>query len=223
MNGLTPIVSVIKKELKTEFRTKYSSSALLLFILTSLSILMFSLNGIEISTELSAGLYWILIFFGSMTGLSKAYVIEEEKETSMLLKMHSSAITVYIGKFIFNLLYSLLINYFTASLLFLFIGSTTPKSIGVLLFAILIFSLAISSSTTIISAIISKANAKGTIFSVLSFPIMLPIIIIGIDITTASISGTTLDAVIRDFIFLSAYCGVLISLSIILIDKIWRD
>lgn len=223
MNALTPILSVIKKELKTEFRTKYSSSALLLFILTSLSILMFSLNGIELSNELIAGLYWILIFFGSMTGLSKSYVIEEEKETSMLLKMQTSAIIVYVGKLVFNLLNSLLINYFTATILFLFIGSSTPQSICVLISAIFIFSLAITSSTTIISAIISKANSKGTIFSILSFPILLPIIIIGIDITTASISGTTFDAVIRDFIFLSAYCGVLISLSIILIDKIWRD
>ncbi len=223
MNSINSIIAVISKEIKTEFRTKYSSSALLLFILTSLSIIMFSLNGIELSDELVAGLYWILIFFGSMTGLSKSFVIEEEKSTSMLLKMNSSPISIYIGKLLFNLLNSLIINYFTAFLLLMFISESGTKSPFIFFIIILVFSVVISASTTIISAIISKANAKGAIFSVLSFPILLPIIITGIDITIASIVGTTFVAIQNDIIFLLAYGGVLITASIILFEIVWRD
>jgi heme exporter protein B len=223
MNNFNSVIAIISKEIKTEFRTKYSSSALLLFILTSLSIIMFSLNGVELSDELSSGLYWILIFFGSMTGLSKSFVIEEEKSTSMLLKMHSSSISIYLGKLLFNLLNSIIINYFTAILLLMFISKSGAKSPLILFSLIFVFSLVISSATTIISAMISKANARGAIFSVLSFPILLPVIISGIDITTASIAGTTIEAVANEIIFLLAYSGVLISVSIILFEIVWRD
>ena len=223
MDNLNSIIAVINKEIKTEYRSKYSSMSLLLFILTSLSIIMFSLSGLELSNELLSGLYWIIIFFGSMTGMSKSFVVEEEKSTSMLLKMNSSAQNIYLGKLLFNFIISLLINYFTAILLLLFVSNNGAKSPIILFTLIFIFSLVISSATTIISAIISKVNAKASVFTVLSFPILLPVIIIGIDITTASITGTTFETIYRDIIFLLAYTGVLISVSIILFDLVWRD
>jgi len=88
---------------------------------------------------------------------------------------------------------------------------------------VVICSVAIASATTVISAIISKASSKNALFPILSFPILLPIIKIGIDSTGLTLVGTELSAIQSDMQLLIAYTGLLIVASYLLFDFIWKD
>src|SRR5690606_6066020 len=116
-------------------------------------------------------------------GLSKTFVSEEERGTSLYLKLIAGSASIYFGKLIFNILLRIALNLAAVILFFMFVGNIELKSPLVFIFSIFMVSIAIAAATTIISALIAKANSKNALFPVLSFPIILPVIILGIQTT----------------------------------------
>ncbi|HET6511711.1 MAG TPA: heme exporter protein CcmB, partial [Candidatus Kapabacteria bacterium] len=111
--------AVLKKDLLVEFRTRYGLSAVVMFLLVTVAIILFSLPGEEISPSTMSALFWIAIFFGAMTGLARSFIAEEERGTSFLLRIYSPSESVFFGKLAFNLLLMIAIA-ITAVLLFSF-------------------------------------------------------------------------------------------------------
>jgi heme exporter protein B len=219
---LIQIIAVMMKDLRSEFRTRYAISAISLFVLVTITMIVFSFRGETINSSESSGLLWITFFFGSMMGLSKTFVSEEERQTSLFLKMCLPNIAVYFGKLLFNIILAISINLLASLLFYLFIGLSI-SSVFIFLLIILLGGFGIGSSSTIISAIISKADSKGAIFPILSFPVLLPLIIIGIESTTMSLSGSVLSDVTGNLLLLLSYSGILIPISFILFDFVWED
>ena len=121
--SLLRIKAIFLKDVRSEFRTRYGISTITLFILTSVTMLVFSAGTEKMSDALYAGLLWVIMFFSSMTGLSKGFVREEERQTSMLLKITSKPGSVYFGKLIYNIIFSLTLNTLAVLLFFLFFGN----------------------------------------------------------------------------------------------------
>lgn len=177
----------------------------------------------EITSGAAAGLLWTVMFFGSMTGLSKAFVAEYERGTYLYLQISASSVAIYFGKLIFNFFMSLALNFFAVLLFFLFNDSIKLIRPSEFLLLILLGSLAIASATTIISAIIAKANSKNALFPVLSFPILLPLIILAIELTKHCLSqSANLNAGVF-FQMIFAYSGMMIVGSYFLFDTVWKD
>ena len=84
---LKPVFTVLRKDLQSELRTRYAMSALLMFILSTISIVVFSLGGGTTRVDVLSGMLWVVIFFSSMSGLSRTFVTEEERGTSMTLQL----------------------------------------------------------------------------------------------------------------------------------------
>jgi heme exporter protein B len=222
-NYFKEIYAILYKEILSEFRTRYSISNIFLFILTTITMIALALVNEKMGAELSSGLLWIVIFFASMIGLSKTFVSEEERGTSFLLQVFASSTSIYFGKLIFNILLSLFINFFALILFFLFSNSKAVSTPDLLTLVIAISSVAIATSTTVISAIVSKANSKNALFPILSFPILLPIIKIGMDLTVSTFIGTSFLAISSDLQLIVAYVGFITTISYLLFDFIWKE
>ncbi|MBX3042651.1 MAG: heme exporter protein CcmB [Candidatus Kapabacteria bacterium] len=223
MAVLAKSIAVLKKELLSEFRTRYAISAILLFVLTTITMIVFATSGDVLSSEVAAGVLWIVMFFGAMTGLSKSFVSEEERGTSLYLKLVAGSSAIYFGKLIFNIILSISLNVVAVFLFFLFIGNIEITNAWIFILSILMGSLAIASATTIISALIAKANSKNALFPVLSFPIILPVIILGIQTTVQSFTGADFSEARKDFQLLFSYSGLMILASYFLFDFVWKE
>ncbi|MBE2189456.1 MAG: heme exporter protein CcmB [Desulfobulbaceae bacterium] len=217
------ISAVLTKELKSEFRTRYAISAVLLFVLTTITMIMFATAGETITPMIAAGILWVIMFFASMTGLSKVFVSEEERGTYILLQLSSTPYAIYFGKLLFNVLLSASLNFFAVVLFFLFLGDIEVKNLTLFISTIAIGSLSVASATTIISALIAKANSKNALFPVLSFPILLPIIILGVGLTKMSFEGIAFEDAMKDLQMMVAYSGLMIVASYFLFDFVNKD
>src|SRR4030042_3584294 len=96
--------SLFRKDWQSELRTRYAINALIMFILVTISVIMFSIGSEKISEYLTGGLLWVVIFFSAMSGLSRAFVSEEERGTSMTLQLIAAPSTVFTGKLLFNMI-----------------------------------------------------------------------------------------------------------------------
>jgi heme exporter protein B len=81
----------------------------------------------------------------------------------------------------------------------------------------------LSSVMTIIAALISKSNSKGSLYPVLSFPLLLPLLLTTINATWLSFEGSELSALFGEFQIIISYSIVIITASFLLFDIVWNE
>src|SRR5262245_60471553 len=115
------VQAVFVKDLRSELRRRSALYAILLFAVTSLAVLSFTLvttgwgldlapdkRGVMVAGDtetrsfLLAGLFWVVLFFSAMAGMARSYVKEEEARTVTALRLAARPVAVYFGKLLFN-------------------------------------------------------------------------------------------------------------------------
>jgi heme exporter protein B len=216
-------LALFQKDLSSELRTRYAINALAMFIIVTLSIILFSVGQEKVSEALTGGLYWVVIFFTSMSGLSRAFVSEEERGTSLTLQLMASPSTVFSGKLLFNLILVFCMNTVITILYSALFEFFVIKNFSLFLLSFLFGNIGLAVSATIIAAIISKAGAKGTLYPVLSFPILLPLILTSVQLTLFSIDGISFEEAKIELAIIVTYDIVMTTVSYMLFDFIWKD
>lgn len=220
---LTTVGAVFSKDLRSELRTRYALNALIMFVVTTISIVVFAISGVNVSNELLSGVLWIIVFFSTMSGLSRSFVSEEERGTVMTLQLITSPSIVYFGKLLFNVMLLGAINTFTVLLYFILLTTFTIRSFDIFITTMVLGTLGLASASTIIAAIIAKANTKGTLYPVLSFPILLPLLLTVINGTKLAVDGASFAEALEEFQVLLSYIVVITVASYLLFDFVWKD
>jgi heme exporter protein B len=215
--------SLFLKDFSSEIRTRYAINSLIMFIIVAISVILFSIGSEKVSPELTGGLLWVVIFFSAMSGLSRAFVSEEERGTSLTLQLIASPATVFTGKLLFNIILVFMMNIAITVLYSALFQEFILKNFVLFLLTFVLGNIGLAVSSTIIAAIISRAGAKGTLYPVLSFPILLPLILTSVRLTLFAIDGTTIEESIFELAIIACYDALMISVSYMLFDFIWKD
>ena len=223
MKFIFSIWAVVSKDIRSELRTRYAVNALLMFVITSVATILFALREDEVSTDVLSGMFWVVIFFSAMSGLSRIFVSEEERGTAMTLQLVASPTEVYFGKLIFNCCLTLVLSSAVTVLYLMVFPAFIIKSASIFLLTLLLGSLGFASSATIIAAIIAKANTKGTLYPVLSFPILIPLLLTVMKSTAYALDGDSITAALSEFQILVSYTMIMIAGSYLLFDYVWKD
>ena len=91
------------------------------------------------------------------------------------------------------------------------------------LVTILLGSIGFAAAATIIAAIIARANTRGTLYPVLSFPILLPLLLTVINATRLASEGAFFQEAAGEFQILISYIVVVVVVSYMLFEYIWKD
>jgi heme exporter protein B len=222
---LAEVAAVAAKDLRAEFRTRVALNSLALFALTTLAAVSYTIGPYRLADEdrpfLLSVLLWIVIFFAALAGLDRSFVKEEESHTAPLLRLAAAPTVVWAGKLLYNLcliavlmamlvpLYCVLMG-FDVAMPWRFVGLLAAGG----------FALAVT--TTIVAAIIAQAITRGALFSVLSLPLLLPLLIFLIQGTSAvatgdrDVFGDSLRAVL-------SMGGAMTVASALLFPVVWTD
>jgi heme exporter protein B len=222
---LSEAVAIWLRDLRGEFRTRYAVNAILMFAVTTLIAVSFSIGSFRIGDAeqpfLYAVLLWIILVFSALSGLSRSFVKEEEAGTMDVLKLSARPQSVFLGKLFFNLtllgalefivvpLFILLMNYNIASPA-LFVAMVISGGFG------------LGAGTTIVAAMIAQASARGALFSVLSFPLLLPLMITAIKGCERAADGIN-TAGWPEVRIAVAYTVIMITISLFLFPMIWEE
>ena len=160
-----------------EFRNRYALNVSVSFALIVTLAISLSAGGVPISIKMQSVLFWIILFFSAMSGLSHIFIREEDQGTSLFLRLNAKPGVVLTSKLLFNISLFLFLQ-ILISPLFIFFLQMEIKSISMFIITVLAGGLAISTTTTILASIVAKAGGKGALFTVISFPIVLPLSIL---------------------------------------------
>ena len=111
----------------------------------------------------------------------------------------------------------------TVVLYALFIDGFIIRAPGIFIAGVALGSIGLAAASTIIAAIIARANTKGTLYPVLSFPILLPLLMTAIRTTRMASEGTSWGDAGGEFQVLISYIVVVITTSYLLFEYIWKD
>jgi heme exporter protein B len=217
--------AVFFKDIKSELRTRYAINAILLFAVVTVFAVSFAMarTGGTMNTILQASLLWVVIYFSSLSGLAQSFVKEEESKTATALRLYGPSGSIFGGKLLFNLAILMVMNLITIPLFSVFLSlgiANFPLFIAV----ILIGSLGMVGTTTLVAAIISKASVKGALFAVLSFPLLLPVLMMAISGTEKALTpGISFADAGMELQVLLSYLVVMTILGFLLFDSVWND
>jgi len=215
------IISNIKKDFLIEFRNRSAINISFAFAgITTLSVSL-AAGGAPFTPVVHAIIFWIILFFSAMSGLAHIFIREEEEKNSLFLSLYYTPEEIYISKLIFNIILFLSISVVVTAL-YLFFLQVSPVFPMLFILTVASGSFAIASITTILGAIVSKAESGSSLFTVISFPILLPVLWTAISLTSVSIDGTGVQEY-RNIVFLLAFSGVIVSVSYLTFKFIWTE
>lgn len=224
MIGSTLVISIfrnLRKDFHVEFRNRYALNVSISFAIISTMAISLSSGGVPISMRMQSVIFWIILFFSAMNGLSYIFIREEEQGTSLFLRLNVRPEVILLSKLIFNISLFFLLQIIITPL-FIFFLQMEVKSPFAFLAIVVSGGFAIASSTTILAAIVAKAGGRGSLFTIISFPVVLPILWISIDATYKILEDSEYY-VYENLLFLLAFSSAIIALSFILFEYIWIE
>jgi heme exporter protein B len=236
-------VSVLMKDLRSEFRSKSAIGSILIFAFTAMVLISFTVKThgpgltqiIATEQELAQGLplirtghtedraillstlFWIVLYFSAMTALPRVFVKEEEMRTAPALRLAARPSAIFAGKLCFNLL---LLELLTLLLLPLFVLFFQPQVAhwALLITYLLLGAAAVAGTATILGAIVARAGNRGYLMAVLGLGPLLPILVLTINGTAAAIYGSPGNILLG----LVSYLVVMTVLSSLLFERVWN-
>lgn len=214
------IVALLRKELIMEWRQKYAFNGLLLYVLSTVFVCYLSFKQI-IDIPTWNALFWIIQLFAGINAIAKSF-ISESRGRMLYYYSITGARPVIISKFIYNFLLMLLLSFINLFFYSLFVGNPV-KDLALFVIAMVCGSAGFASVLSMVSAIASKAGNSATLMSILSFPIMIPLLITTIRFSKNAIDGLAWSVSMPYLTILLALNAMIIALGLLLFPYLWRD
>ena len=211
--------AILRKECRSEWRTRYGLNAALLFAVASLTAVSFAAGRLGNRTDLLSALFWIVLLFATLASMSHAFVREVEGRTMLMLRLVASPTEIATGKLLFNLIFLLVVEAVTVPLFMVLMGAP-PVRWGVFLAVLGLGTISLAAASTLVGAMIAQTRGRGALFAGVSLPLLLPVL-------AAAVAGTremwAAHAVASSLRLLAAYAVALLAASLLLYDHLWED
>ncbi|MCR5833377.1 MAG: heme exporter protein CcmB [Selenomonadaceae bacterium] len=209
------IAAILRKDFLIGIRRRATFAAMMFFALTTVACLSLSMGGVSLAPNFSAALLWLVIFFAACAGISGTFDDEANSGTLTTLKLYADIQAILFGKMIYVFLSLIMLAIFIVPI-FVILFDVDVTSGGVLIATIFLGLIGLSAAGTLTAAITVSATVKGGLFSILLFPITLPIFLPAIALTETALTGTGFDADL--LIVMTIFDAILITASSILFD-----
>lgn len=225
---MNQILSLIGKELLSEWRQRYALNGMILYLASTIFVcyMSFGLKAGAIDPITWNALFWIIILFTAVNSVAKSF-IQESRGRALYYYSIASPIEIIISKIIYNalLLLALALAGFVIYSFVMARGDNDGAKFDLLYFliSIVLGSLGLASSLTMISGIAAKAENSTSLMAVLSFPVILPIMLMVIKLSKNAMDGLERSASTDEILVLVAINAIVIAVSYLLFPYLWRS
>ncbi|HEY2582152.1 MAG TPA: heme exporter protein CcmB [Mucilaginibacter sp.] len=218
---------LFKKEITLEWRSKYAFNGVLLYVVSTVFICYISFNlnpgfsGSKSYPIVWNVLFWIIMLFASVNAIAKSFM-QESKSRLLYYYSIASPQAIILSKTIYNILLMALLSTLALLVYILFFTNTVGDPLYYFL-TVLLGSISFSTVFTMISAIASKAGNNGTLMAILSFPVIIPVILLLIRLSKNAMDGIDRSLSYGNMGALLAINVIVVATSLLLFPYLWRD
>lgn len=227
MNTAKQTWYLLKKEILLEWRSKYAFNGVLLYLISTVYVCYISFN-LNPGFDKSPGykvvwnvIFWIIMLFASVNAIAKSFM-QESRSRLLYYYGIAGARAIILSKTIYNILLMALLSTLALIIYLLFFNNHLNDGWFYFL-TVLSGSVSFSTVFTMLSAIASKAGNNSTLMAVLSFPVIIPVLLVVIHLSKSAMDGLERSLSYGNFTVLAAINSIVIAAALILFPYLWRD
>jgi heme exporter protein B len=217
------ILVLIRKEFTLEWRQKYALNGILLYVVSAVFITYLSVGARQgnLAPATWNALYWVIILFSSVNAVAKSFIQEHQGRQIYYYSIASPEIII-ISKIIYNSVLTMVLALLGYLVFSVILGNPVGDQ-GLFVLNLLIGSLGFSACLTMVSGIAAKAGNNATLMAILSFPVIIPILLMAIRVSKNAIDGLDWSVSIDKLISLFAINLIISVTAYILFPYLWRS
>lgn len=212
---------LIKKEFVLEFRQKSSIGGVLVYVVGTIFVSALCLKG-RLDKPTWNALFWIISLFTSVTISGRSF-LKETGGQALFNYLYYSPQQFILSKVIYNMVFMLCLSLVT----FLFYGffiRNEVENLPLFLLVLVLASTGLAGVLSLMSAIAAKAQGSFALMSILSFPVLMPLILVVIRLSRQAVDGLEWAAISFDFMIILVALNVLtVALSFLLFPYLWKE
>lgn len=215
----TQLYGLIKKEFLLEFRQKAGLGGILVYVVSTIFISALSFNKL-IAAPVWNALYWIIFLFSAVSICGKSFT-KEGGGAALNNYVLYKPLVFFASKLIYNFVFLLSISLITLFFYSWFVGYLV-SNFWLFILVLILATMGFSAILTLMSAIASKTENSYSMMSILSFPVLIPVLILVLRISKQAVDGLAWSVSSDFLLMLTSINAICIVLSILLFPYLWR-
>lgn len=175
----------------------------------------------HINAKIWNSLYWIILLFCTLQAISKNF-LGVNRARWIYYNQLASPQTILWSKMIYGWMSMVMLTFANLLLFGFFMGFPIQHPATYFLNLILVIA-GIASIFTLIGAIASKANQAGFLAPVLSLPVVLPLILVGMQASNKTLNPVMVSSVYNDIALVGTLDFLIVVLAVALFQPLWKD
>ncbi len=219
----TEIRHLIRKEMILEWRNRYAINGILLYLASTIFICYLSIRTQTqtLDAHLWNALFWIILLFTAINAVTKSFIMMSPGRMMYYYTLASPE-AIILSKTLYNSLLLAAVGLAGAFFYSLVLGNPV-KNISLFIITILLGGWGLASILTLISGIASKAANSTSLMAILSFPIMIPLLLMIIKLTGYAIDGLEWQVFQGKILALAALNIIALTMSYLLFPYLWKN
>ncbi len=184
-------ISLLKKELFIEFRSREVILSMLIFGLSIILAFAFTTNVSKIIVlNYAPGMFWIMILFVTTLGVHRSFTYEKNFDAfSLLISSPIDRGLIYLSKWISGTIFLTVMEIIIIIPFFKFLLLDLPSNFILFSLTSILINFAIMSVASLVAGISMRANFSEVLVPILFFPLVSPVIIAATKISSGVLSG----------------------------------
>jgi heme exporter protein B len=166
-------------------------------------------------------LFWIILLFSSVNAVAKSFV-QEQQGRQLYYYMIASPESIILSKIFYNTCLTLILALLGYGVFSVVLGNPVQDQ-GLFLLNLVLGAMGFSASLTMVSGIASKAGNNATLMAILSFPVIIPILLMAIRISKNALDGLDWSVSSDKLLSLLAINVLVATTSYLLFPYLWRS
>lgn len=210
------------KDIRMELRSRTSLLSAAVFAALMLLVQNFARDPTAVSTlDLAPGVLWVTVAFAAVVAMNRAFAVERENAAfDGLLLAPLPREVLYLGKYLANLVFVLVVEAITLPLFVLFFNVGLGDALPGLLAALVLATIGFVAVGTVFSAMVVKTRFAELMLPILLLPFMVPPLIFAVKTTVPLFAGRPLSEVLPGLRFLAIYDVVFLTLALLLFPAV---
>lgn len=188
---LRQTLAILRKDLRREWRSREILTTTIAFAVLLMVIFTFAFYHDEETTSLVfPGILWVAIVFTGTLAIGRTFQHERQSNSLRALALiPGSEYSLYLGKFIVNLLFMVLFELALVPLLIFTFSVDVSGTLLLHVVTILVGTIGFSALGTLVSAMLVRSELREVLLPIVLYPLLIPLLIAGVQVTAALLEG----------------------------------
>jgi heme exporter protein B len=219
MSSGQQLMALLRKEWLTDWRQRSTMAGIGVYVVASCFVIFLVFKG-SITFPTWLALLWIVQLFTTLQATGRSFQ-RDANERFYYLRMISKPGLFIIAKTLYNVLILFILALLTFAMLSLFFGSQVDNA-GMFVLVFFLGAIGFSNLFTLLSAIAARTN-NPVLLAILGFPIVLPLIMLVIKLSTAVDTSLIQNDIYLGLAAVLVLDVIIFILSLVLFPYLWKD